>query len=145
MRLWSLHPRYLDRAGLTAVWREALLAQAVLAGRTKGYHSHPQLRRFRVHPTPRRAIAAYLRGVWLESRARGYRFDLDKFRTNVRVRRIAVSRGQLDFEFEHLCRKLRTRDPAWLEKLSSNRKVLPHPLFRVVAGAVADWENARRR
>lgn len=30
MRLWSLHPSYLDRAGLLAVWREGLLAQSVL-------------------------------------------------------------------------------------------------------------------
>ena len=31
MRLWSLHPRYLDRQGLTALWREGLLARAVHA------------------------------------------------------------------------------------------------------------------
>ncbi|MGP9584395.1 pyrimidine dimer DNA glycosylase/endonuclease V, partial [Micrococcaceae sp. AOP34-BR2-30] len=30
MRLWSLHPEVLDRQGLIAGWREALLAQAVL-------------------------------------------------------------------------------------------------------------------
>ena len=30
MRLWSLSPRYLDRMGLLAVWRESLLAQSVL-------------------------------------------------------------------------------------------------------------------
>ena len=32
MRLWSLHPCYLDPAGLVAVWREGLLARAVLRG-----------------------------------------------------------------------------------------------------------------
>ncbi|HEU5178767.1 MAG TPA: pyrimidine dimer DNA glycosylase/endonuclease V, partial [Burkholderiales bacterium] len=32
MRLWSLHPKYLDARGLVALWREALLAQAVLRG-----------------------------------------------------------------------------------------------------------------
>ena len=47
MRLWSVHPLHLDRQGLTACWREALLAQAVLAGRTRGYRAHPQLERFR--------------------------------------------------------------------------------------------------
>jgi len=30
MRLWSIHPKYLDRQGLLAVWRESLLAQSVL-------------------------------------------------------------------------------------------------------------------
>jgi hypothetical protein len=43
MRLWTLHPRYLDVKGLTAAWREALLAQKVLAGFTIGYMNHPQL------------------------------------------------------------------------------------------------------
>jgi hypothetical protein len=47
MRLWSLHPKYLDRAGLLAVWREGLLAQQVLMGNTKGYKNHPQLNRFK--------------------------------------------------------------------------------------------------
>lgn len=37
MRLWSIHPRYLDTKGLVALWRETLLlAQAVLFGNTKG-------------------------------------------------------------------------------------------------------------
>jgi len=30
MRLWTIHPKYLDRQGLLALWREALLAQKVL-------------------------------------------------------------------------------------------------------------------
>ncbi|HWP85543.1 MAG TPA: pyrimidine dimer DNA glycosylase/endonuclease V, partial [Terriglobia bacterium] len=37
MRLWSLHPSLLDSKGLVALWREALLAQKVLRGETKGY------------------------------------------------------------------------------------------------------------
>lgn len=37
MRLWTLHPKYLDPKGLVALWRETLLAQRVLAGRTRGY------------------------------------------------------------------------------------------------------------
>ncbi len=34
MRLWTLHPKYLDPRGLVALWREALFAQAVLRGWT---------------------------------------------------------------------------------------------------------------
>ena len=47
MRLWSVRPSLLDRAALVACWREALLAQQVLAGLTRGYTRHPQLERFR--------------------------------------------------------------------------------------------------
>jgi Pyrimidine dimer DNA glycosylase len=60
MRLWSIHPSFWDRQGLVAVWREALLAQKVLQGETKGYRSHPQLQRFRSSGDPLGAIAAYL-------------------------------------------------------------------------------------
>jgi hypothetical protein len=56
MRLWSLHPAYLDSKGLVALWREGLLAKAVLKGQTKGYKNHPQLERFKFHPVPEAAI-----------------------------------------------------------------------------------------
>ena len=46
MRLWSLHPKYLDIKGLVACWREGLLARKVLLDQTKGYKNHPQLIRF---------------------------------------------------------------------------------------------------
>ena len=39
MRLWSLRPKYLDSQGLVALWREGLLAQAVLRGKTRGYRN----------------------------------------------------------------------------------------------------------
>ena len=78
MRLWSVHPRYLDARGLVALWREALLAKAVLGGRTKGYRQHPQLTRFRAHPAPRLAINAYLQAIHEEATARGYHFDRRK-------------------------------------------------------------------
>jgi hypothetical protein len=57
MRLWSLHPCYLDRQGLLALWREALLAQKMLQGQTRGYRFHPQLERFRAQSDPSAAIA----------------------------------------------------------------------------------------
>ena len=78
MRLWTLHPRCLDAKGLVALWREALLAQKVLLGGTRGYRNHPQLARFREQPDPVAAIGAYLLAAWEEATARGYRFDGSK-------------------------------------------------------------------
>jgi hypothetical protein len=141
MRLWTLHPGYLDTKGLVAVWREALLAQAVLRGRTRGYRRHPQLARFRSAAAPVAAIAAYLREIQREGARRG--FDLDARR--IARGRSAVScratRGQLTFEWSHLMRKLKTRDPERFAELSSIRQPRPHPLFRVVAGGVESWEK----
>jgi hypothetical protein len=140
VRLWSLHPRYLDAKGLVALWREGLLAQAVLAGRTRGYRHHPQLRRFSESPMPRRRIAAYLRVVHAESLRRGYRFDLKKLGRGAPSDALPVGQGQLAYEWEHLVRKLRRRAPAWLRQFGRGTLPEPHPLFRVVAGGVAEWE-----
>lgn len=75
MRIWSLHPCLLDRRALVACWRETLLAQKVLRGLTRGYTNHPQLIRFRAHPQPLEAVAAYLSGLADEADARGYSFN----------------------------------------------------------------------
>ena len=151
MRLWSLHPRYLDRQGLTATWREALLAQAVLAGRTKGYTRHPQLQRFSATVEPVTTAGAYLEEVADEASRRGYRYD--RSRINERpaepagwAGRLEVTTGQLEHEWGHLVAKLTLRSADWLAALRSaaapegRGTPEPHPLFRVVEGPVADWE-----
>lgn len=142
MRLWSLHPKYLDPQGLVALWREALLAQAVLQGKTKGYKHHPQLQRFKESPSPRRYIAAYLKEVHAEATRRGYRFDGKKIgrSAGVKARSLKVARGQLRYEWTHLRRKLKKRSPGWYRRIGNREPVSPHPLFRSVAGPVADWE-----
>ena len=140
MRLWTLHPMYLDSKGLVALWREALLAQAVLIGRTRGYVNHPQLQRFRAAPNPDGAIAAYLTAVHAESVRRGYRFDGTKVAVPPADEAIETSRGQLQYEWKHLKEKLRARAPALLTEFQSVGDPIPHPLFRIVPGPIADWE-----
>ena len=141
MRLWSLHPRYLDGKGLVALWREALLAQAVLKGNTRGYRHHPQLDRFKLQSAPASAIAAYLRGVHAESVARGYSFDRGKVGA-VRGRTvIRVSSGQLEHEWRHLMAKLQARDPQLRRRLRAVKSPECHPLFTVVPGEVEAWER----
>lgn len=144
MRLWSVHPRYLDRQGLVACWREALLAQAVLAGRTKGYTHHPQLRRFRETGDPLVVLGAYLGPVADEAQRRGYRFDRTRITSPSQLSgAIDVTEGQLSHEWAHLTGKLSSRSPAVLAQLASVRRPECHPLFRLVAGPVADWEVVR--
>lgn len=144
MRLWSLAPRYLDVAGLVAVWREGLLARAVLAGATKGYTYHPQLRRFRAARRPVAAIDTYLAAICDEADRRGYRFDRSKLGSARARAHIPVTRGQLAFEWTHLAAKVRKRRPAWMSELGTGRRVLAHPSFRVVAGGIEDWERVGR-
>ena len=141
MRLWTLHPKYLDTRGLVALWREALLAQAVLTGQTRGYVHHPQLLRFRKMSSPIGSITAYLHAVHREATRRGYHFDAAKIGPDQDGRRIIATRGQLDYEWRHLKEKLRSRAPSQLAGLQYISRPDPHPLFRIVAGKVADWEN----
>lgn len=144
MRIWSLHPSLLDRRALVACWRETLLAQKVLRGLTRGYTNHPQLIRFRAHPQPLEAVAAYLSGLADEADARGYSFNRaligageDSASENTSgknctgensadkaenpyasVARIPVPLGQLEYELTFLQHKVAGRDPEWEHQLS---------------------------
>lgn len=142
MRLWSLHPKYLDPQGLVALWREALLARAVLRGETRGYTRHPQLERFKAHAHPRLAINSYLLAVHDEATRRGYVFDRSKIGPVRAVQPIALTSGQIALEWEHLQRKLAARNPSLLAQWGGISVPLRHPLFRLRAGPVASWERA---
>ena len=142
MRLWTIHPRYLDSQGLVALWREALLARAVLRGETRGYRHHPQLERFRAQPSPRAAINAYLAAVHAEATARGYSFDRRKIGPVApRVPEVAATSGQIAYEWQHLLRKLAVRNRGCYLRWKGALRVDCHPLFRRRRGAVADWER----
>jgi hypothetical protein len=141
MRLWTIHPRFLDAKGLVALWREALLAKAVLEGNTKGYKKHPQLIRFQDHKQPVEALCQYLHAVLAEAYNRGYHFDAKKLPAKaLNVDLIEETKGQLDYEWQHFINKLRIRDPAHYHLLSPKLPE-PHPLFRIVPGDVKDWEK----
>jgi hypothetical protein len=141
LRLWSLHPSYLDTKGLLAVWREGLLAQKILEGKTKGYKNHPQLDRFKKHPAPKTAIGNYLLGVWKEADSRGYSFTRSKVHKTGRIKAISVTRGQVKYEWEHLKKKLKKRGPARFRGMKKDEKLKLHPNFRLVPGRIEVWEK----
>ena len=143
MRLWTLHPRYLDAQGLTALWREGLLARAVLHGQTRGYRHHPQLLRFQSQSEPQLAIDVFLRVVHAESLARGYRFDAGKLDPQASVHPpIDATSGQLSHEWAHLRAKLRLRSPAVFARWQSLPAPEPHPMFTIIDGPIEPWERA---
>lgn len=141
MRLWSIHPKYLDAQGLVALWREGLLARAVLMGNTRGYRNHPQLERFRQCDAPDAAIDAYLSAIHAESVRRGYRFDASKIdapRVNLSI---PVTAGQIQYEWEHLLQKLSIRDAATHQNCLAVDTPVCHPLFEPCSGPIAPWER----
>ena len=165
MRIWSLHPCLLDRRALVACWRETLLAQKVLRGLTRGYTNHPQLIRFRAHPQPLEAVAAYLSGLADEADARGYSFNraligagehgavengADKTESPyASVALIPVPLGQLEYELAFLQHKVAGRDPEWEHRLNKRLAArgelaaCAHPLFEAVPGAIEPWEKPK--
>lgn len=145
MRLWTINFKYLDAKGLVALWREALLAKNVLEGLTKGYKNHPQLIRFYTHQNSTDAINAYLLEVYKEACARGYKFDVakvGKFDAE-NLSKIAVTRGQIEYEFSFLQEKLKQRD---LKKYKENLKVKNieiSTIFTKIDGDIEPWENVK--
>jgi len=140
MRIWSVHPKYLDTKGLVALWRETILAKHVLEGRTKGYRNHPQLIRFKQSDHPLDRINQYLATVYEEATRRGYTFDKEKIDWNFSSSLMKVTSGQLQYEKEHLLRKLNVRDPQRSDLVKAISKIDPHPMFKVVKGGIEAWE-----
>jgi len=141
MRLWTIHPRYLDAKGLVAAWREALLAQKVLQGSTRGYTRHPQLARFRSHRRPLQAIATFLTGIAEEAERRNYRFDKSKISHRRLRSQMDETSGQMQHEWGHLRTKLKARAPEVYRQYAHVATPDPHPFFRIIPGAIRDWER----
>ena len=140
MRLWSLHPKYLDAKGLVAVWREALLAKQVLEDKTKGYKNHPQLSRFKKLKQPIEAINQYLAEIYDEAYKRGYNFDKGKINWRFKRSKLTVTTKQLDYEVNHLLKKLQKRDLKKHNELKLEKVFDSHPLFKLINGEIEDWE-----
>lgn len=141
MRIWSLHPKYLDSKGLVALWRESLLARKVLQGKTKGYKNHPQLIRFKKADNPIQTINWYLKYVFDEVQIREYHFDISKFRLTGNIEKLSVTNGQMEFEIQHLIKKLKNRDICKYNQIIHFKNIDPHPLFFVKNGGVELWEK----
>jgi len=140
MRIWSIHPKYLDTKGLVALWRETLLAKNVLEGKTKGYNNHPQLMRFKNSDNPIHSINQYLASVYKESLKRGYHFNKDKFILSPFPVTLNVTLGQIEYETQHLLKKLKIRDSDRYYRLLSETVIEPHPLFKIINGDKEEWE-----
>jgi hypothetical protein len=141
MRIWSIHPGYLDSKGLVALWRETLLAKNVLEKKTIGYKNHPQLDRFKMSDIPVNSINQYLQEVFKEAQRRKFNFNREKIDWNLQGPAINVTQGQIDFEVQHLLNKLKVRDKVKYTEIKSLRTFECHPLFKIIDGDIEKWEK----
>lgn len=140
MRLWTIHPHYLDAKGIVALWREGLLAQKCLAGLTKGYTHHPQLNRFKTCADPMGTIGYYLNEVVKEATRRNYTFDHTKIMVLGTPTPIPTTTGQLQYEWQHFLKKVQQRDPSRYQTFHTETSPTPHPLFTLIEGDIEPWE-----
>ena len=117
----------------------------MLTGLTKGYKNHPQLDRFYAHENALEAVNAYLAGVYKEACARGYKFDAAKVGEfdERNLAKIAVSRGQIEYEFAFLQEKLKSRDIKAYERNLSVKNIEIASIFREVDGGIEPWEKVK--
>lgn len=151
MRLWSIHPKYLDSKRLTAQWREALLCRAVLEGRTKGYKQHPQFLRVKNHVQPHYFINRFLYEIWEESKKRGYDFNKSKLMDDLCTKYqepfepMEVTEDQLEYEFIHLQHKLGEFDKQRVinEQYFKEEGIQSNNIFITIPGPIMEFEKEK--
>ena len=142
MRIWSINPKYLDTMGLVSAWREGLLAKKVLEGKTSGYRNHPQLNRFKEQKDSLLCINTYLYWLYEESLNRGYKFEKNKIGKFDKNLKINVNKKQIEFEFNHLQKKLKLRNPDQYNKNNDIKKIESNNLFNIInKNKLEDWEK----
>jgi hypothetical protein len=157
VRLWSIHPEYLDRMGLLGLWREALLAQQVLHGETENYKNHSHMQRFYALPKEdaMQYMSDYLFFVWQEGKLRGYKLNVNHIKdprnggslSGSPRKLFTVSSGQLALEYQILCMRTRNRDHKHFlgleDKYPSHRMWVPkpNPVFTLIHGRKEEWEK----
>lgn len=144
MRLWSIHPQYLDSKGLVACWREGLLARKVLKGKTKGYRKHPQLDRFKSSFNSIRTLDSYLFEIFKEAEKRGFNFKRKKIGNRLWKTKIPITSGQIQYEFKHLLAKIKKRDYKHYKKIKKVKLPKPNPVFFIVKGKIETWERTHK-
>lgn len=141
MRLWSIHPKYLDSKWLLACWREWLLAKKVLEWKTKWYKNHAQLSRFKESKDKITSINAFLYQIYKEAKNRGYNFSLDKIKKIEDKEIINVTSKQIGYEFKHLLNKLKTRDIKKYEEIKNTHNIEINPFFKEIIWEIEEWEK----
>jgi hypothetical protein len=150
MRLWSIHPKYLDKQGLGGAWREALLAKCVLENRTKGYTRHSQLIRFKETDNSLYYINLFLAEILFEAKKRNYKYDETKIDWNLikefkrkNKTKIPVTKEQVKYEFKHLLNKLKNRDIDRYYLFLETSNIEQNNVFNVVDGKIEKWEKIK--
>lgn len=113
------------------------------------YWNHPQLYRFKVCQDSIRTIGDYLLEIANEAEERGYKFNKEKIKdVSYFGKELTITKGQLEYEFEHLSRKLYKRDynQCYVNEMKTKwrrENIEANPLFKVIEGDIESWEKIK--
>lgn len=149
MRLWSIHPKYLDSKRLVTQWREALLCRAILDGKTKGYKEHPHFLRVKSHSQPYYFINSFLYVIWEEGKQRKFQFDKSKLMENLvqkyeePLQLMEVTEGQVQYEFDFLQKKFGEFHIQYIKNLQNFNDfgIEVNPCFIKIFGDIMNFEK----
>jgi hypothetical protein len=142
MRIWSIHPKYLDSKELLNLWNETIQAKNEFLTKFSGHFSNKQLERFLDLKNPLEAINSYMSSIYREAVKRDFSVDdsfMDwDFDDSIQI---PVTAGQISHEISKLKSRLRERDEKKLQKLNGRTFLELHPIFYSVPGTIEEWEN----
>lgn len=132
MRLLSIHPKYLDKHALIALWREGLLAQKALSDGASVGKDSVHLVNFKNKANPVRAIGSYLSFVAAEGAKQGCRLNHERIlHPNFDNGFMEADAEQMVVEFEQLKARLKMRDKPKFKTLKDMRKIEANPVFNL--------------
>lgn len=133
MRVWTIHPKYLNRKELSACWHDGLRALKVLSEPEKYQRFYEGLSVFRVQSEPVYALAKYLQAIGKEGVKRGLQMDLSllpEVPKDFRLK-IPVSEERIASERKLLTKRLAGLGRWHLRKFQSMLPGRTNPLFFV--------------
>ena len=71
----------------------------------------------------------------------GERLTLKKAGRNFKATLMTVSLGQIEYEWQHLLKKLENRDMNKFLEIKEEKTIIAHPLFQIVEGEIESWEK----
>lgn len=151
MRIWSFHPKYLDKQGLSRAINEGIAGNKALRKTGEGYppswEKHSQLERFKTTAIPGIYSQLYLDRLFmikynswmLETNQEPFFDDIEN-----PYPKLKVTIGQLKYEWQRYLKKISKRSPKLYEELKSIELPEPHPLFNIIDGDVESWEKVKQ-
>lgn len=134
MRIWTLHPRYLDDATLREAWRDGLAARRRLVAGSKGRPTDPLIHAIAACKHPVRVIDAYLSHLHQEAQRRGKAFDRSRIDGARAGAGFAVDSERVRDDWDQLMARMAEREPARHERQAELRRPHCHPAFKRIPG-----------